>query len=405
MEQTLNQIELGRYAKEFSQKSIDFYFINREEIAGNEILKFSPVTQVNLLVIKAIFEKWQSEIQNLKSPYFDYEHPSVQKALSNFMNILSQHISVKKEDFQGLVEQATKEALLLTFKVKQYFNKEIQKKESFIIKDWKEKSRYFRLHKDLYQVFLNNTQKYFLEEISKEQALEIWEDVCSQNMHLIESTAITITNFSQVLTLDISTLLNQEQIISSSNDSSFGVTETQNFVENGSEESSIKPDLEKTIPYYYEENPEVTPTFQQENPAKIVEEEELIFPSEKELPVENESLESFSNTLEEEQLPPSLNDKLKAKQEVGTTVLESYQQAKIENIRSAITLNLKFLFINQLFQGNNHDYNEAIDCINHCGSLSEADKLLRNEYAPRYHWDFEEEAVIEFYKVIEKKFA
>lgn len=412
MEQTLNQIELGRYSKEFSQKSVDFYFINRDKIAGNEILKFSPITQVNLFIIKIIFDKWQSEIKNLKSPYFDYEHASVQKALANFMNVLSQHISVGKEDFQKFVEQATKETLLLTFKPHQFLVKEIQKEESFLVQDWKEKSRYFRLNKDLYQTFLNNTQKYFLEEISKEQALEILEDVFSQNTHLIEPTALIITYFSQVLTLDVNLLLNQEQSISKSE--TFSVepepshVEIKEFSKNGnSEERNTKRDLEKTIPYYYEENidSEITSKLQQEVKKNVVEEEELLFPPEAELKNGKTTRDSFSNHSEEEQLVPSLNDKLKPKQDTGTTVLESYQQAKIDNIRSAITLNLKFLFINQLFQGNNHDYNEAIDCVNHCSSLSEADKLLRNEYASRYNWNFEEEAVIEFYKVLEKKFG
>ena len=109
----VNQSVLMQYSRSFAQKLTDYFFIDHQVIEGEEILKFCDIKQVNLLVIKLLFEKWQEETQKLRNPYFDYSRQDVQKALNNFMNILSQHISIRKDDFYVLVYEATKDALIL----------------------------------------------------------------------------------------------------------------------------------------------------------------------------------------------------------------------------------------------------------------------------------------------------
>lgn len=62
------------------------------------------------------------------------------------------------------------------------------------------------------------------------------------------------------------------------------------------------------------------------------------------------------------------------------------QQSPVANIRSAIGVNDKFLFINELFHGNIQSYNEAIDRLNSFESVQPAFEYL-NELAQSYSWD------------------
>ena len=62
------------------------------------------------------------------------------------------------------------------------------------------------------------------------------------------------------------------------------------------------------------------------------------------------------------------------------------QQHPINSIKDAIGLNEKFLFINELFEGDIQVYNEAIAKLNNMGSMKEAFDYL-NELTAVHHWD------------------
>lgn len=115
MDNILNRKGIEDYSKRFAAKVMGSHFDKSDSINGEEIKSICSIKQVNLFVIKALFEEWQKELDNLKSPYFNYEAEEVQTALSSFMNILSKNILIKQEHFQSLLERAVKESILLIF--------------------------------------------------------------------------------------------------------------------------------------------------------------------------------------------------------------------------------------------------------------------------------------------------
>jgi hypothetical protein len=58
----------------------------------------------------------------------------------------------------------------------------------------------------------------------------------------------------------------------------------------------------------------------------------------------------------------------------------------IENIKDAIGLNEKFLFINELFAGDINAYNQSVSELNSCPSIHEAFELL-NKLTSEFQWD------------------
>jgi hypothetical protein len=93
---------------------------------------------------------------------------------------------------------------------------------------------------------------------------------------------------------------------------------------------------------------------------------------------------------------------LKASQE--SSIADRFSKSKIEDIKSSIPLNLKFLFINILFDGNSVDYNTALNEIEQAESIDKVKELLHRNYSEKYKWSNHSEEAEEFLKIIERKF-
>ena len=76
---------------------------------------------------------------------------------------------------------------------------------------------------------------------------------------------------------------------------------------------------------------------------------------------------------------------------------------KIENLNSAIGINEKFLFTNELFDGNTEQFLKTIEELNNCVSLTEAkDKLT--EVAQKRSWLLDEEPYQKLQSLLSRKY-
>jgi hypothetical protein len=112
---------------------------------------------------------------------------------------------------------------------------------------------------------------------------------------------------------------------------------------------------------------------------------------------------AFGSTLDlfETQVPASIGEKLVTNHDVS--VAGHMQQKKIDDLRAAIGINEKFLFINELFGGNLHQYNNTIEELNNFRSLSGARTYL-NELSVQHQWPPHSEALAKLNQLIERKF-
>ncbi len=99
MESKLNHSSIDAYSREYAEIIASDFYTNQDVIQGRQIVELCEIRQVNFFVLKILFQKWKKETAKLESPYFDYTEKSVLDALSTFMNVLSQNISVKIEHF------------------------------------------------------------------------------------------------------------------------------------------------------------------------------------------------------------------------------------------------------------------------------------------------------------------
>ena len=75
----------------------------------------------------------------------------------------------------------------------------------------------------------------------------------------------------------------------------------------------------------------------------------------------------------------------------------------ITNLKSAIGINVKFTFINELFTGNADDFNQSVEAIDMMTSADDARTLL-SELSDKNNWDLETHSVTQFVEMVERRF-
>ena len=340
MESKLNHSAIENYSKTFSDNLISTFFSGKEVISGGEILDFFEVKQVNLFILKHLFENWKMEGEHIRSPYFDYENEAVKKALEDFMNLLSQHIKIKRADFEPLLLNAVKDTILLICSPYDYYYHHIKRydKKKIRLSALRENVRYMKINKHLHRALVEKIEAAKEEEISSEQALQYLDAVIGDMSVPPEDFEEYERRFSKIAPLNVNKFY---------------------------EESSPGTANKKPAP-------------SGNNTAKTV----------------NEKYFRESKTLLDE-----------IGREPGTTLVELHQNKKIKSIKKHITLNQRFMFVNELFGGDTTTFNKVLEELEAKEDYDHAIEYLLRNYAKKNDWLMESDEVVEFLGVLSKRFG
>jgi hypothetical protein len=93
-----------------------------------------------------------------------------------------------------------------------------------------------------------------------------------------------------------------------------------------------------------------------------------------------------------------LNDK-------GIGHAEQLNIKPISDIKLAITLNDKLLYVKDLFNGYNLAYSEAIEILNRFNTFEEATRFLKTNYVTKNNWDSKPTTTEKFYALLKRRYA
>lgn len=99
---------------------------------------------------------------------------------------------------------------------------------------------------------------------------------------------------------------------------------------------------------------------------------------------------------------PSLNDRLK---QPATELAEKLSHAPVPDLRKAIGINDRFLFISELFANDHQSYDQAIETLNSCTSWDEARQWIADHLQTRYQWKENDPTAEAFYAIVKKRFS
>ena len=101
---------------------------------------------------------------------------------------------------------------------------------------------------------------------------------------------------------------------------------------------------------------------------------------------------------------PTLNEMLASKSSVVNISTSESGKPVITDLKSAINLNEKLLFIKDLFDGYNLAYSEAIDLVNKMPNFESADRFLQSNYAGKHQWSSKPATVEQLYDLLHQRF-
>ena len=342
MESKLNHTSIEQYSKKTAKILLTTFFSENESISGQQILNFSEINQVNLFVLKHLFISWEKETEKLKSPYFDFETPKVKESLKDFMNLLSQNIKIKRSDFEPLVVSAIKDTILIVISPYDYYRNFISNAESGLIKLESLKQR----------------GKYV--KINKFLYNELWKKIEEEKKGNVSSEIA---------------LKYLDEVIGSTSE------EPDDFEKYVAEFSKIEM---LDVNSFYDDVAE----------EDIVEESHI-----------NDQQEDLTLTVNEKftEKIETINDKIQI--EVTPTIADQLKNDKIASLKSDLSINQKYMFINELFDGNTDNFNASVEKLETCTSYKEAFNMIENDFAKSNHWKKESDVVDSFLNVVKRRFV
>ncbi len=460
MSNKFNANALNDYSRSYARRIAADFYQQHTTISGSQILSLTPINQINLLVIGTLSTKWQADAEKFRSPYFDFTHADVEEALQHFMNVVSQHISVRREHLEPLLADAVRRTIILIFDPRAYFDELLRNQPEFTLTadSLRQISRFTKINQF---ISAHLTQRMNGKPfIYVNQAIGYLDEAFAQKAHEIEHYDKFVSIFSEKVPMDVSALLRSHvpDSIPPGPSRSFFDMATESAVPPAplvapgvdADTSNTEPAQSAVSPAPTEpanapapsESTTVMPETPKEQPLSAADTTaattsaattaattssggpmflggdsgpEPVAPISQpsQLPTGGISQPSVSQTndtlnvggTDDDELI-TLNDILRGKTPATTeSVAETFTHAPIETVGRSISLNQKFRFINQLFNGNTAAYNQAVAELDTLNNYGQALDLIQYRYASQYSWDMNSDEVNELIDILKRRFA
>ncbi|WP_375417925.1 hypothetical protein [uncultured Hymenobacter sp.] len=384
-----------QYGRRLAARLCDQHFgaVPDTTLDGPAVLSFTPIRQLNLFVVRQLLHQWQEELNRLRSPYFDFSAPAVQTALIQFQNTLSRHIRLTRPVFEPLLAQAVSDALRLAADPASSFEHLLPSSDAAPTNaQLRESLRYFDINKEFFTTFLASLPP--LEPLTRDQVIAQLRAQQEANYRPHQPMQLLVSALSALLPLTEADLWQDGPAATS--------TSTVTAPSSISSAPSPAPKPALAVP---------TPPTQ----AKPIADQPSLVATEK------ASAETTGTGLS----PPApalaeapLHEKLKANQPPNVPLAAALRAAqpqpaalaerrapKVESLREAISINQRFSFINELFNGENMEYHAAIQHLDSLADYDQARLYITQNLAQRYDWSRKDEHVAKLLKLIDRKFA
>ncbi|MBD1398031.1 hypothetical protein H9Q13_12710 [Pontibacter sp. JH31] len=369
MEDKYNQLRLERYSKELANLLCDRHFAAHDTINGPQLIGFTPIKQINLFVIKELLLKWHHEMANLRSPYFDYEHEEVKEALLNFMNVLSRKILIKRDAFEPLLQKAIYDTFLLKLAPAATFEEKFLRiQEEITLPKLQENLKYIDLDKALFSGFVGTLSP---SNRDRDYILSRFRLYLNANKESIAPLSELVATFNSLLPIT------EEEICQAA-------PQAPSLAAYAAKPTPAAPVEEKDVvaPIHMAQREASAPVAAATRPAAVAD-------------------SNLNERFRAER--PTMNEKFS--KPVSSSVADSLSNRKIESLKNSISINQRFSFINELFDGDNMTYYHTIQKLDEYNNPDEARHFVLHELSHKYDWSKKQENVSKLIRLIERKFA
>jgi hypothetical protein len=348
MDEKISLDAINSYGQRYADKVLAGFFIGRDKITGSEILSLCNIQQINLFVIKELFKAWKEETRKLKSIYFDNDAPEVKEALTVYLSVLSNNISVDKTHFAPLLKKATGETLLAIFNPYDFFSALITGKNNKLdVSSFREEIKYLKINRAPLEGMLKKLEAKGATEIPGNEAFAVLDQILEEVNFTPEDVDEYIARFSSIVPLD-------------------------------------------PAAFYINANNEAASPEPANNNSPI---RDVSHPSR-----ETKTSVETTNVRESTPTEATVNDRMN--QTKQTALVDSL--GKISKIKDNLSINQKFMFTKVLFYGDFESFSRAIDDLDRLQDMNAALRYLEGHSSA---WDRDSKEFHEFMEMVEKRFA
>ncbi|MFD1871881.1 hypothetical protein [Hymenobacter bucti] len=411
MQDNYSLAKCEHYGRRLASRLCQQYFGPQPDatLDGPALLKLTPVRQLNLLVVRQLLGRWQQEAQQLRSPYFNFEAEAVRTALTQFMNVLSRHIRLDRAALEPLLAQAAADTLLLAADPALAFERLLlpaaspDAEEAVPVAELRDSLRYLDQDKDFYQGFIDGlpTTNAPLSHDFLVQRFALYQ---AKQPKSTEAMPRLVAAFSALLPLTEADLWDDGPAAPTS-----AATPRAAPVAAPAPASAPAPRPAPATPTPAPPAPvappatAAAPTPAAPTPPPVP---KTATPAAAEAPAPAGTVPLYEKLKATQPTAAApLASTLRHSAQGGATPLAERSAPKVGSLREAISINQRFSFINELFNGENMEYHAAIQYLDALPDADAAMAYVRQDLANTHDWSRKEEHVGKLLKLIERKFA
>jgi hypothetical protein len=404
MSNKFNTNALNEYSKSYARRVAADFYSAHPTISGKQILNLTPIQQVNLFVVSTLFDKWKGEVEKFRSPFFDFSNPEVEEALRSFMNVVSQHIAVRREHLEPLLADATRRTLIALFDPRYYYDDLLRNQPDFTLTadNLKHVTRYTQVNKLIPHALeqkMNGRPFVYVN-----QALGFLDEILTQRTQDLERPDKYVALFSEKVAMDLSTLLRSQV--------------TDNFAPAAKSFFDLEDEAPKQNPALVPPAPPAPVASPRPVVAEVATPAEAIRSSGPVVlngssydadtavntPTETTTPAAQPSVVPADAPPLSITVSAPTPAPEGIATLGDSLQKASGSLAKSISLNQKFRFINQLFNGSAEAYNEALAELDQMTSYGQALDLISYRYANQFMWNMDSDEVSELVDILKRRF-
>ncbi len=347
MDDKISLKALEDYSDDYASKVTASFFSAKEKITGPEITKLCDIPQINFFIIRELLHAWKLESQKLRSPFFDYTAPAVAESLVKFQNLLSNNISITRENFQPLLKKATHQTLYLILDPYDFYSDTLDSGSGGTLKvdDLANDIKYIKINRTPLEKLLQHLRDRQLTSLTGNEAFALLDHILEEVNFTPEDVEGYISQFSAVVPL--------------------------------------------TIDQLYEKKTPAPAIAEKPEPAPVPQPEKKGTP-EKKAPEPVRKPEGVQATL---------YDTLH-KGTAQHTLADDFQKKR--KIKDSLTINQKFMFTKILFNGDFELFSAAIERLDELDDMNQAQTYLLNNYS---EWNKDSDEYLEFMEMVERRFS
>lgn len=166
-------------------------------LQGNDIIELTISKQLNLFILKNIYDAWNKNFEKNKSIYFNYKDKKVLSAVVSLKNILSNHIEIDIENLKDLIKKSIIEVIEYVFNPKNFINNDILKEINLSGESINRRSKFFIDNK---KVFINLIESSREKDLNSTEMSQIINSYSFEiNQELIEEIELMLDCKSEEL--------------------------------------------------------------------------------------------------------------------------------------------------------------------------------------------------------------